>query len=81
MTTMKDKLPLSDMDHPVWIFASGLFVVLVSFVMLFCTYQQWESPKDLATISAIAAAYFVAALSKRIIRVKQRENRENETSK
>lgn len=74
---MKDKLPLSDMDHPVWIFASGLFVVAVSLLMLFFNYCQFEYGKDLTTVSAIAAAYFVAALSKRIIRVKQRENREN----
>jgi len=73
---MKERLPLSDLDHPVWIFVSGGIVALVALLMLFFNYCQFEPGKDLTTVSAIAAAYFAAALSKRIIRVKQREKRE-----
>ena len=70
-------LPLKDLDNPVWILISGGFITLVAAISLFCNYCQWETPKDLATISAIAVAYFVSAVTKRIARVKQRQKREH----
>ena len=69
---------LNDMDNPVWILASGLLVTAVAALCLYCNYRQWETPKDLLTISAVAAAYFASAVGKRIIRTRQRKQREQQ---
>jgi len=71
---MKDKLPLVDWGT---VFA-GAFILAASIVMLYANYRQFEIVTDLKTACAITTAYFVASITKRIIRVKQREKRETE---
>ena len=70
-------LPYSDMDHSLWIVASAALIVLVATLTLAFNYNHFDPPRDLLTISEVAAAYFVAAVGKRIIRGKQRRTREN----
>lgn len=69
-------MPLSDLDSPIWIVASAAVVAAVSAVALCCNYNTWETPKDLLTISQVCAAYVVAAVAKRILRMRQRNKRE-----
>lgn len=72
------KYALEDMDNPIWILISGLFVMLATAISLCCFYNKWETPKDLLTISTVTTAYFVSALGKRLIRTKQRDKRDGD---
>lgn len=67
---------MNDMDHPMWIALSGLFILAVSAIMLWGNYCQWEPSKDLLTASAITTAYFVQAITKRMVR--KRKEKQNE---
>ena len=68
--------PLEDPDSGLWIILSGAFIFLATVVMLYCTYRQWSTPKDLTTASAVVTAYFVSAVSKKVIRNRQAKSKE-----
>jgi hypothetical protein len=60
-------------DSLFWAFASACVVMTACGFSLLCFYNTWETPKDVATISVCAAAYFCAHIGKRIIRSKRKE--------
>ena len=62
---------ISDMDHPIWVLFSGVYLLAVSLIISWANYNQFELDKDLRAALFLTIAYAVQSMVKRRIKEKQ----------